>query len=208
MAVWNDAAFLVAGKQMAEPFTPSYVNPGSYDLCLGDRIRPAHPVWGVFAPAELRALTRGELPGWLDQYLEPAEMDAVITASDPLDALPHWGKAVNFTTYVLMPGEFVLCHTQESVKVPDDCIALLFSKSSTGRRGIEHSHAGLADPGFEGEWTLELSNVAPWPIKLVAGQRLMQQVYIKLVAAAQTPYKVRGRYQHQHGPTPERTPRG
>ena len=41
--------------------------------------------------------------------------------------------------------------------------AALYSKSSTGRIGLEHLHAGWIDPGFCGQLTLEFKNVAPWP---------------------------------------------
>lgn len=36
----------------------------------------------------------------------------------------------------------------EFIKMPDDMVAILFSKSSAGRIGLEHLHAGFGDPGW------------------------------------------------------------
>jgi deoxycytidine triphosphate deaminase len=93
----------------------------------------------------------------------------------------------------------------EFVNIPDDMAAILYSKSSTGRRGVEHLHAGYGDPGWNNsQWTWEIHNVAPWPIKLEAGKPLMQQVMIRMTEAPLRNYAVTGRYNGQVGPTPER----
>ena len=156
-----------------------FINPASVDLRLGDTIRVAHPIWSVLSIEACRML---DMMGMFDQ-------------------LPKWGAPVKFSTYMMEPDEFVLCHSLEPVDVPDDCIALLFSKSSTGRNGLEHLHAGVGDPGFKGQWTWELKNAAPWPIRLVPGQRLMQHVMIRMVEQPERSYAETGRYQNQSGPT-------
>lgn len=105
---------------------------------------------------------------------------------------------------LMQPGEFVLCCSLEVVSLPLDACATLFSKSSTGRRGIEHLHAGWVDPGFSGQLTWELKNVSPAPAVLITGKPLMQLVVMGLVAPAAVSYAVRGRYQGQRGATPAR----
>ena len=115
-----------------------------------------------------------------------------------------WGGATTFDTCTLFPGEFVLCHSLETVTIPTWCMALLFSKSSTGRVGLEHLHAGLGDSGFSGQWTFEFHNVAPWPVELVAGKRIMQMTVEKLSDAPRRDYSQTGRYQWQTGPTEAR----
>jgi deoxycytidine triphosphate deaminase len=99
------------------------------------------------------------------------------------------------------------------VNIPDDTAVLLFSKSSTGRIGLEHLHAGFGDPGWGStinslgtlgsRWTWELHNVAPWPIVLKAGKPLMQQVAIRMTDSPLRNYAETGRYNGQTGPTPE-----
>lgn len=107
----------------------------------------------------------------------------------------------------LWPGQFILCCSFETVHIPVDACAFLMSKSSMGRTGLEHLHAGLGDAGFVGQWTWELHNVAPWPILLVPGKRYMQMVVHDLIAPAAQDYSQTGRYQNQVGATPAREAR-
>ncbi|MEZ7005654.1 dCTP deaminase [Streptomyces sp. AD55] len=111
--------------------------------------------------------------------------------------------------FVLHPGEFVLASTYERVRLPDDLAARLEGKSSLGRLGlITHSTAGFIDPGFEGHVTLELSNLAPLPLKLWPGMKIGQICLFELSSPAEHPYgsAVRGsRYQGQRGPTASRS---
>lgn len=207
MTAWNDADYH-AHPQVAQPFDPANVNPASYDLRLGNTLRRVHPVWDALYWADMRALCDGaELPYYAAQLLSDGEWEAYHAAGGTVEALPKWGPEETFDNAWLMPGEFVLCSSLEFVSVPDDCIALLFSKSSTGRVGLEHLHAGLGDPGFSGTWTWELHNVALWPIRLEAGKRLMQHVIIRLSDAPLRTYAETGRYQGQQGPTPAREAR-
>ncbi|WP_435606526.1 dCTP deaminase [Streptomyces ardesiacus] len=111
--------------------------------------------------------------------------------------------------FVLHPGEFVLGSTLERVSLPDTLAARLEGKSSLGRLGlITHSTAGFIDPGFEGHVTLELSNLAPLPLKLWPGMKVGQLAVFALSSPAEHPYgsAVRGsRYQGQRGPTASRS---
>ncbi|CAL9669264.1 dCTP deaminase, dUMP-forming (plasmid) [Streptomyces sp. enrichment culture] len=111
--------------------------------------------------------------------------------------------------FVLHPGEFVLGSTLERVSLPDTLAARLEGKSSLGRLGlITHSTAGFIDPGFEGHVTLELSNLAPLPLKLWPGMKIGQLAVMRLSSPAERPYGSVGlgsRYQGQAGPTASRS---
>ena len=76
---------------------------------------------------------------------------------------------------MLHPGEFVLGSTIERIGLPDDIVARVDGKSSLGRLGILiHATAGFIDAGFNGQITLELSNVATLPIRLWPGMKIGQ----------------------------------
>lgn len=78
-------------------------------------------------------------------------------------------------------------------------------KSSLGRLGIlVHVTAGYVDPGFEGEITLEISNLLPRPVILYKGMRIAQLVFAKMASAPGGGYHIKGRYQGQEGPTESR----
>ena len=173
--IWNDTRlhqYVAAG--MVDPFDPALVNPASIDLRLGAQYRLPHPAWGMRANGR------------------------------PLRVNVFWGEQQEMGPdgIELGPGQFILCCTLETVRIPAHAAAELFSKSSAGRIGLEHLHAGWIDPGFRGQLTLELKNVAPWLILLTPGMRLMQMVVHDLTAPAARDYGQTGRYQNQTGATP------
>jgi dCTP deaminase len=95
--------------------------------------------------------------------------------------------------FILHPGEFVLGATLERISLPDDLVARLDGKSSLGRLGLQvHSTAGLADPGFTGQITLELSNMTRLPISLYPGMRVAQLVFEMLSTPPTAPTAMAG----------------
>jgi dCTP deaminase len=110
--------------------------------------------------------------------------------------------------FILHPGEFVLGSTLEVVSLPDDLVARLEGKSSLGRLGLLiHSTAGFIDPGFEGNVTLELSNVANLPITIYYGMKIGQISFMQMSEPATNPYgsgAIGSKYRGQRGPTPSR----
>ena len=146
--------------------------------------------------------------------VNPASIDLRLDASYRLpfeygDIGDTWGNEqhMDASGIMLLPGQFILCCTLETVSIPNDASAALYSKSSTGRIGLEHLHAGWIDPGFVGQLTLEFHNVAPSPILLQPGKRYMQMVVYDLTAPAARDYSMTGRYQGQVGATPAREAR-
>ena len=107
--------------------------------------------------------------------------------------------------FILHPGEFVLGQTHEWVELPDDLVARLEGKSSLGRLGLLiHSTAGYVDPGWKGNLTLELSNVANLPIALYFGMRIGQISFFKMSSPVDRPYgspELGSKYQGQSEPT-------
>ncbi len=108
--------------------------------------------------------------------------------------------------FILHPGEFVLGSTLEVVGLADDIVARLEGKSSLGRLGLLiHSTAGFIDPGFTGQVTLELSNVANLPIAIYPTMKIGQISFYQMTTPAEFPYgspELGSKYQGQSGPTP------
>ena len=100
----------------------------------------------------------------------------------------------------MAPGSFVLAHTAEWVRIPNDCEAMFQLKSSRGREGYDHLLAGYIDPGFCGRVTLELSNVRRFShLQLSAGLRIGQLRFARLESKPLRPYSVTGRYMNDEG---------
>jgi dCTP deaminase len=106
----------------------------------------------------------------------------------------------------LEPGEFLLGCTVERVCLPGDLAARVEGKSSLGRLGLAiHVTAGFIDPGFEGQITLEIANLAPWAVRLRPGMRIAQLCLLQMSSPVDKPYGTAGnRYQQQFGPTESR----
>ena len=77
--------------------------------------------------------------------------------------------------------------------------------SSLGRLGLLiHSTAGYVDPGWKGNLTLELSNVANLPIALYYGMKIGQISFFRMSSPVERPYGSVGlgsKYQGQSEPT-------
>ena len=79
-------------------------------------------------------------------------------------------------------------------RLPDDLVARLEGKSSLGRLGLLiHSTAGFVDPGFEGNLTLELSNLATLPITIYYGMPIGQISFMRMDRAGRARLRRRAR---------------
>ena len=131
---------------------------------------------------------------------------AVIDPKAPQGDLTVGVEASDSEPFILHPGEFVLGSTLEVIGLADDIVARLEGKSSLGRLGLLiHSTAGFIDPGFRGQVTLELSNVANLPIAIYPSMKIGQISFYQMTTPAEFPYgspELGSKYQDQTGPTP------
>src|SRR6476661_1692410 len=131
-----------------------------------------------------------------------------INVRKPMENLTELVTVEDDEPFVVHSGEFVLGQTLERVRLPDDLVARLEGKSSLGRLGLLiHSTAGFVDAGFEGNLTLELSNVANLPITIYHRMPIGQISFMRMDAPVETPYgsaAAGSKYQGQAEPTPSR----
>ena len=169
-------AEIEAGRIVIDPFEPEAVQPSSVDLHLDNRFR-------VF---------RNSRYPFIDVRQEQPELTELV-------------EVAGDEPFILHPGEFVLGSTLERVSLPDDVVARLDGKSSLGRLGLLiHSTAGFVDPGWDGNLTLELSNVANLPITLYDGMRIGQISFQRMSSAVDVAYgdaRLGSRYRGQRDPT-------
>lgn len=114
----------------------------------------------------------------------------------------EYTKKIKQERFMISPGEFVLATTLEWVRIPDDLVGRVEGRSSLGRLGvIIHATAGFIDPGFEGQITLELSNLGNNPVVIYAGDRICQICFEQLSSPAEKPYGHKNRHSKYHGQT-------
>ncbi len=168
-----------AGRIVFDPYDPSMVQPSSVDVRVDGKFRVFHNARHPY-----------------------------IDVRQPMDDLTELVEVSEGEKFILHPGEFVLGQTLERVRLPDDLVARLEGKSSLGRLGLLiHSTAGFVDAGFEGNLTLELSNVANLPITIYQGMPIGQISFMRMDGPVETPYgsgDVGSKYQGQAEPTPSR----
>jgi len=167
---------LEAGDIAIRPYDAADLQPSSVDLHL-DR--------------SFRVFRNNRYP-YIDVRAPQPDLTELLTVADA-------------EAFVLHPGEFVLGQTLEWVELPNDLVARLEGKSSLGRLGLLiHSTAGYVDPGWKGNLTLELSNVANLPIALYFGMKIGQISFFEMSSPVDRPYgtpSLGSRYQGQSEPT-------
>ncbi len=136
--------------------------------------------------------------------INPASIDLRWSGRYRIATPDGWSKVHDPGQLTVAKGFFYLLDTLETVTVPLDWSGMLALKSSLGRQGLEHLHAGFFDPGFRGTATLEVHSLAPWPIDLVAGQPIVQLVFTQMKARPEKSYRITGKYNDQSEPEPAR----
>lgn len=102
--------------------------------------------------------------------------------------------------FVLPSKGCVLACSKETVKIPIGYFGLIQTKGSLARLFIlVHCCDGQVDPGFVGKLTFEICNLANFPVRLFAGQKIAQLFIIKTSTRQVKPYD--GRYQGATSPT-------
>lgn len=174
---WDIKRAVYQGELEIEPFDNSMVQPASIDVRLDSYFR-------VFTNTDYTHIDPAEEQDGLTKLVQPPENGA----------------------FILHPGAFVLATTYERFRLGDHMAGRLEGKSSLGRLGlVTHSTAGFIDPGFNGQITLELSNVSTLPMKLWPGMKIGQLCLIRLSHRAEKPYGSKStgsHYQNQVGPMP------
>jgi len=116
-------------------------------------------------------------------------------AIDPLrDHGPEYFDVIELEqgqSFDLLPEEYVLVSTFETIKVPNDLMAILYPRSSVNRKGLSVDLTGIIDSGYEGPLTLPIrNNTRSQIIQLHPGERFCQVVF-ETLSQTVTPRKSR-----------------
>ena len=148
-----------SGRVRISPYNPAHINPASYDVTLGPEVAVYSDV--VLGGFESSTLTGNNLRpnahGSLDAARDNAVKRHVLEPGGPI---------------LLRPGIGYLMHTKERIW-SEDYVPVLDGKSSIGRLfAVIHVTAGYGDPGFDGQYTLEVT--VTHPLVLYEGMRIGQ----------------------------------
>ncbi len=102
----------------------------------------------------------------------------------------------------IKPGEYYLVQTYEEINTPLDLMPLVHARTSLFRAGLLLLNS-KTDPGYQGQLTMGLTNLSPFPVKLQMGARICNIVFHKIEGST-----VAYRGQHQGGRvSPKKTER-
>jgi dCTP deaminase len=118
------------------------------------------------------------------------------------------GRAVadveRWSEVTMTEGGFLLGCSEEVFRMPENVVGLVVGKSGVARAGLQVECAGLIDPGFEGQITLELANLLPMPsLPMRRGMAIAQVMFMWVDQPVERLYGAPGvgsHYQGQRGP--------
>jgi dCTP deaminase len=177
-----------AGDIQISPWNPEQVNPASYDVTLGDEVA-VYDEWVHCYEREKTTYEDGRnfciREAAIDVKREPTVRK--------FKMVPNYG-------WLLKPGIGYLMATAERISTLS-YVPVLDGKSSIGRLFLKiHETAGYGDPGFDGQYTLEVTVVHP--LRIYPGMRIGQIRFHTLEGAVERPYVWTGHYQGEkaYGP--------
>lgn len=91
-------------------------------------------------------------------------------------------------------GGFTLASTLEHFTMPDDCVGIVHDKSTLARIGIACQNT-VAEPGWRGYLTLEITNHSDQDVTLPKGSPIAQIIFHLLDQPIEQVYE--GKYQDQ-----------
>lgn len=156
-------------RLVSDPANP--MNPASYDLRLGDKV-------AVYRDVVMHRDGRSGLPITPGGLVEIERSNGALLRADAFGCLDSAKQNYVYeftmpeTGWIVTPGIGYLMHTKEAV-FTDKYVPIIEGKSSIGRLFCTaHVTAGYGDPGFNGEYTLEV--VSTHRVVLYPGMRFCQ----------------------------------
>lgn len=97
--------------------------------------------------------------------------------------------------FPMIPGQFIIVPTKETLTLPQDVIGRLEGRSSLARIGlVVHLTAGRFDPGWNNPPVLELKNNAQVPILIYEGFSICSFSFERLMSPVEKAYALDDRY--------------
>lgn len=163
------------------------------DYEIADLCDSEEPLIYPFTTQEyLHSISHGLGPASYDVRIAPD----ILVASRGMSPR-YFESRIQETGLFVNPGDFILACTVETIIMPKYMSATVRDKSTYARLGLAVQNTFI-DPGFRGQVTLEISNHAPFPVRIYPETGICQLVFQAHKNAAM-PYK--GKYQDQRGVT-------
>lgn len=158
-----------SGELVIDPLDPRSVSPDSVDLHLSGEYVSFEHVWRLESINLSEQIREGFLTGEIG---------------------PCVNHIVNLPTLILRPGQVIIAHLEEHIRIPLDLCGIIDGKSKWARLGLQIASAGLVHAGWEGQPVLELVNLGNIPLKLSVGLPICQISFQTLTSPALPPDEI------------------
>lgn len=114
------------------------------------------------------------------QVFTPA-LDGVHLAVDPKEFHPAFMREIEVEDHAALlipPNSYALGHSVERFSMPEDVTGVCVGKSTYARCGVIVNVTPL-EAGWQGYVTIEISNATSLPIKVYAGEGIMQVLFFQ-----------------------------
>lgn len=108
-------------------------------------------------------------------------------------------KNQNHMFFKIHPGETILTHTKERLKIPNDCAGKIEIKSTYARLSLSISFGDFCNPGYDGYFPLEITNHGKHTILLHQGETMAQLMLVPLNGPILVNYTDKATYKNNEG---------
>lgn len=120
-----------------------------------------------------------------------------ITELDPKKNNPDNFIECRADSILIPANSFLLARTREYFRIPRDVVTICTGKSTYARCGLLVNVTPF-EPEWEGFATISLTNSAPRPVRVYAGEGIAQLLFLEAAEICQVSYRdKKGKYQSQ-----------
>jgi dCTP deaminase len=163
---------------------------------------------GMIEPFVERQVRAGVISYGLSSYgydMRVADQFKIFTANpyntvvDPKAIDPRAFTDFTGEVCIIPPNSYALARSVEYFRIPENVLVLVIGKSTYARSGII-VNVTPGEPGWEGQWTIEISNATPLPAKIYANEGIAQCLFLESDEVCEISYRGKsGKYQNQRG---------
>ena len=171
----------MAGNIIIEKFNDNNLQPNSYDIALGKSFSRLRKFDNTIIDINKLGISKTKYNvGYADSSSIKCSELYVINS--------------DLNRILFMPGEMILCHTEEFFGSARGSVPKIATKSTMARLGIDIcGSAGFGDVGYINRWTLEIQNNSPNSVCLEVGMKIGQVYFEELYGGSLETYS--GEYQ-------------
>lgn len=96
------------------------------------------------------------------------------------------------------PNSYALGRSVEYFRIPENVFCIVLGKSTLARAGII-VNVTPGEPGWEGYWTIEISNATPLPAKIYSNEGIAQVLFFEGERPVINYSDKQGKYMYQQG---------